>query len=122
MKQRVQAIVAALFAYGASLAVSPQNTLVIQTSGSFLTTDPHQAFDVNIVGNFSNVYDTLVTFEGNTQSTVHNSFSRSYTQEFEHTEPLMPQPEFQTTPSGPARMTTTVPRQPESPPAHPNQT
>ena len=33
------------------------------------------------------------------QGTVHNSFSRSYAQEFEHAEPLMPQLEFQTTPS-----------------------
>ena len=55
---------------GASLAIAPQNTLVIQWASAITTTDPHHALDSNIQYSLTNVYETLVTYERNTSKLV----------------------------------------------------
>jgi peptide/nickel transport system substrate-binding protein len=51
-------------------AVTPANTLVIQRAGEIESLDPHQAFDKNNTEIINNVYDTLVTFEGNSTKLI----------------------------------------------------
>ena len=70
MKKRALVSLALIFGSAAGLAVAPKDTFVMQINGTIATTDPHQAYDTNVSSYFTNVYDTLVTFEGKSTKIV----------------------------------------------------
>jgi peptide/nickel transport system substrate-binding protein len=54
--------------FGIALAETPKDTLVLQLAGTMNTLDPQQAYDTNVSELATNIYETLVTYEGVTSN------------------------------------------------------